>query len=94
MPNFRGRFTNIYPLDEEGYRQLKKAALTRFAERHKEEVIKIKPSEKVAYNLLRYLKDNKESYRRLSKLHGHNEKYYHDFFRKLEEKLKKCGELP
>jgi len=36
-PDFIGRFTNQYPLDEEAYRAKKKDSLSRFAERHKEQ---------------------------------------------------------
>lgn len=35
--NFRGRFTNQYPIDETAYRQKKKEALARFKERHEKE---------------------------------------------------------
>jgi len=90
MPNFRGRFTNIYPLDEEGYRKLKKDALTRFAERHKEEVIKVKPSEKVACQLLQLLKERGENFSELARIYGYSTKYFHEFLRKMEEKIAKC----
>lgn len=42
-PNFRGRFTNVYPIDEEEYRELKLKALKRYEDtpKYKQKEIKL-----------------------------------------------------
>lgn len=86
-PNFRGRFTNNYPLDENEYRQLKREALSRFIERHtetpKQRVLSV---ERVAYKLLTI---HKGELSELARRDGFASNYYSNLLSDLRLKIEK-----
>jgi len=83
-PNFRGSFTNNYPIDEQAYREKKREALSRFKDKHKEKKERITVAEKIAYS---FMEREKGNLRELARADGLDEKYYSNTLSDLRKKL-------
>lgn len=68
QPNFKGRFTNYYPIDEEGYRKKKKEALMRFKERKKKDTLKKTKYDVFRNEKIKELRLKKMTHKQISEL--------------------------
>lgn len=87
-PNFRGAFRNKYPVSEDGYRQMKKDALSRFTERHKESKSEnIKMHERALFLLLQRYKAKEKNMSELAKECELEPSYFRQVFSRLNKKM-------
>jgi len=94
-PNFRARFSNCYPIDEQKYRDLKRDALLRFAEKHKEQEKRVKEkvtrTDKAAWILMGQMKGQlREIQRRLTLPVN----FFTDLKKNLVEKFSRMNLMP
>ena len=77
-------FTNNYPVSEDGYRELKKAALARFTEKHKTETERKNKMKINLVKLVNVLKEDGHNLAALGRRIGKDDTYFHTLLREAK----------